>query len=207
MESGEWGAKPKVQAIQPLGTFFKPATEIKQQGLKVLVWGDSEVGKTHFCMTMPDPVYIVPNVLHQKPAILWCVIDTEFGTVPLLHKFPGKQIFVYEAAVLDETTMEPDALKSLDKIEEALGTLQAVEVGTICIDSGTDVWQWMGAWLEQTAKRRTASGQPYQFEVDIEQRMSDENLSFLLVYFLLLVHKHMGKGKYPVAKHPFASDD
>jgi len=58
-----------------------------------------------------------------------------------LHKFKEKEIYVYEAAVLDEHTMEPDAMKSLNKIEEALSTLADVEKGTICVDSGTDVWQ------------------------------------------------------------------
>jgi len=85
---------------------------------------------------------------------------------PLLLKepFKSKDIRVFEAAQLDLNTAEVDPVKSLEAVEEAVGLLKEINEGTIVIDSVTDIWQWIGAWLEGVATARTQSGRPYQFE-------------------------------------------
>jgi len=71
---------------------------------------------------------------------------------------------VFEAAILDPETAEPDPALSLSKVEKALTALREVEKGTICIDSGTDIWDWLQAWMERTATKRTKTGGVYRFE-------------------------------------------
>ena len=139
-------AKPEILKFED---FWKKPHEIVQKtGLKVLLWGEPETGKTHAALTFPPPVYVV---------------DTEFGTAPLLHKFEGKEIYVFEACQLDARA-EVDPLQSLEAVEKAITALQRLEKGTVVIDSATDIWQWIVMWLEQTARRKTESGQPYRFE-------------------------------------------
>jgi len=144
-----WGKK-LIRKPLDVSAYFKPAETLElKHGLKVGVYGPYESGKTYFALTFPEPVF---------------VIDTEFGVYPVLRHFKDKDIRIFEAAILDPETDMPDPEKSLEKIEEAVAALRNVNEGTIVIDSGTDIWQWMGAWMEKRATRRTASGQPYRFE-------------------------------------------
>jgi len=134
-----WNAKPGVEEKKGREDFFKPAKELELDvGLKILVWGPPEVGKTFFGLSAPPPIF---------------ALSTEFGVAPLLRHFPNKEIYIFEAAVIDPETNEPDANKSLGKIEEALGTLLNITSGTILIDTGTDIWGWLGGWVEQEARR------------------------------------------------------
>lgn len=153
-----WG-DPKKKTDQedaPVKTrndYFKKSSGIVySQGLKCLAWGDPETGKTFLSLTFPEPIY---------------VIDTEFGTAPVARHFPDKEIYIYEAAVLDPDTDEPDIEKSLKELENAIAMLKDVDKGTIVIDSGTDIWSWLGAWVEQQARkagRMTSAGTPQRLE-------------------------------------------
>jgi len=107
--------------------------------------------RTHFALTFPEPLYVV---------------DTEFGVAPLLQKepFKNKDIRVFEACVLDTKTVEVDPIQSIEALEKALTALRTLQKGTVVIDSVSDVWSWMQAWLEVVASKKTASGQPYRFE-------------------------------------------
>lgn len=131
--------------------FFKSISDIKHiGGLKVGIYGPPESGKTYFAMTFPPPIY---------------VIDTEFGAHKVAKQhFENKEIFIFEATQIDLLTDRPDPLKSIEEVENALTALKDIKEGTIVIDSGTDIWQWIGAWLEQVASRRAKDGRPYQFE-------------------------------------------
>ena len=150
------GKKKKVDEVKELPKredFFKRGKDlVHTQGLKIMVWGPPSVGKSHFALSAPPPIF---------------VLDTEFGSAPLLRHFPEKEIYIYEAAVLDEESDEPDAEKSLRQIEIAISTLRDVETGTIVIDSGTDIWSWMGGWVEQEARKRgkmTSADTPQRLE-------------------------------------------
>lgn len=149
-----WGStKQKDFKEPPKKEFFKKSKGfVHDQGLKCLAWGKAEVGKTYLALSFPSPIY---------------VIDTEFGTAPVTRHFPEKDIFIYEAAILDPSTDEPDVEASLKNLEEAVATLKDVSTGTIVIDSGTDIWQWLGAWVEQQARksgRMTSAGTPQRLE-------------------------------------------
>lgn len=151
--------------VEDPSTYFKGGSQVqKQKGIRIGFWGHEKVGKTHDALTFPKPIYI---------------IDTEFGTYPLLDKnhpefwpwlaesgvVDEDQIMVFEAAVLDEHSGEPDPLLCLSAIERALDSLGSVNKGTIILDSGTDVWTFISTWLEGVAVKRSATtGDKYQFE-------------------------------------------
>ena len=42
--------------------------------------------------------------------------------------------------------------------------MRDVKEGTIVIDSGTDIWDWMQDWMEKTARKKTPAGTVYRFE-------------------------------------------
>jgi len=145
-------------------TFFKGGSRVtKKKGLRMGLWGGTGAAKTHCGLSCPKPIYI---------------IDSEFGTFPLLEQPIFKEwladgnpdldqdyIYVFEAAVLDEQSAEPDPLLSLEAVEEALTSLVKVPFGTVVIDTVTDVWGWINTWLEGVAIKRTEkTGDKYRFE-------------------------------------------
>lgn len=103
----------------------------KKAGVKVGVHGVSEAGKTYFCCSSPPPVYI---------------LETDDGAAQLAPNFPGKNIKVFNCYV---STGDPqnDCKASYDLLKEALNALSDLNEGTVCIDSGTDVWEWLGGIL------------------------------------------------------------
>ena len=93
----------------------------EKRGLKIGLYGDYATGKTHFCLTAPEPIYI---------------IDTEMGSAPLAHAFKGKDIRVLDVAEKDGTT-------SYQKVLEAVEFISKQEkVGTVILDSITDLWEF-----------------------------------------------------------------
>jgi len=150
-----WPVNPTTPAVKPTPeTFFKPvSTEaLKPIALKILVSGKSEVGKTYFSQTFPEPIYIV---------------DTELGATKIAQRhFAGKKIHIAEVLALDPTSDKPNPVSSLDLAEKALLSLASLSEpnGTIVIDSLTDIWLWIQAWLDVVAERKTAAGQPQRFE-------------------------------------------
>jgi len=131
---------------------FKSPKEFKFETLSVGIFGLSDTGKTHFSLTAPEPIYL---------------IDTEGNANKVAYKFKDKEIYICDVRVLHEN--EIDFIKSVELIEEATREIvgRAIEYtnetgkkGTIVIDSITDVWSWLGIWLEEIgAERFTKSGQ------------------------------------------------
>jgi len=101
---------------------FKDLKDVdEKRGLKLGIYGDFSTGKTHFALTCPEPIFI---------------IDTEMGASPLYHSFEGKDIKVLDVA-------EEDGVNSWEKVISAVDfILTQEEVGTIIIDSASDIWDW-----------------------------------------------------------------
>jgi len=122
------------------------------EGLKVGIYGLPNSGKTHFAMTAPRPIFM---------------IDTEFGARLVAEKFDYKdEILIFEALQLDETTADVDPIRSLVEVEKAMRAIvkyvndNPSVRGTIVIDSASDIWNWLGIWLEEEgAERFTKTGQ------------------------------------------------
>ena len=155
-----WNKKEELE-VPNVDEFFKPSTELPPvEGLKVGVYGLPGSGKSHFALTAPKPIF---------------VIDTEFGSRLVVdNAVPPEErdkVYIFEALQLDPETMEPDPIQSLEEVEKALkAVVKYVQDhsdvrGTIVIDSASDIWQWIGVWLEEEgARRRTKSGEVPRFE-------------------------------------------
>ena len=129
---------------------------LKKRGAKVVIWGNYGIGKSYFALTFPPPVY---------------VISTEGGVDQLLHHFPDKDIKIMECSEPytpapitkktgkeDERPAAVDPLLSLKQFDKATLLLKDVQKGTIVVDSGSDLWEWWGAWIEYNADKYTQSG-------------------------------------------------
>jgi hypothetical protein len=111
---------------------FKPAKDLVHKlGLKAGVHGLTGTGKTRICWSAKPPVYI---------------LGTEEGSAQLFGEFPGKDVRILECYV---STGDPqqDCLESLALMKEAVWALSDLNEGTVCIDSGTDLWEWIGGVL------------------------------------------------------------
>lgn len=139
--------------------WFKKARKLyKARAPKILLWGPPGSGKTYFLGTCPLPVYI---------------FDTELGSVSVMyHNFQEKldEIFIAEVGVVDEETQEINPAKTLSNFEEAMKEVlpNIPDGATLCIDSGTVVWQTLGWWLDDLKDKRqvkmTKSGHMLQTE-------------------------------------------
>jgi len=122
--------------------FWKsPEYIVKKSGIKVLVWGPPEVGKTHFALTAPEPIHVidteslcVPQSLNIRSMIkcsvsnmeqsdkmyVAAVIDCD-GLVSI-HRTP----FLKPEIVISNTSR--NARKFLETIREKIG------VGTVYLN-------------------------------------------------------------------------
>ena len=106
--------------------------------LKVGVYGEPGSGKSHFAATFPEPIY---------------VIDTENRFARLGRKFPGKDIRVMHCYAEDGDGIF-DPVATLHKMEQAISQIRAMSkadtssVGTIVLDSASDVWQYSMEYMK-----------------------------------------------------------
>jgi len=151
-----WGKDLKIPSVEE---FFKPTIELPPvEGLKVGVFGPTGIGKTDFALReTPRPVF---------------VIDTEFGARLVAEEMSDKEkIYIMEALRLSEETYDVDPIGSLEDVENALQAIlkfisENREIrGTVVIDSATDIWTWLGIWLdEEAATKFTKTGQMLRTE-------------------------------------------
>lgn len=99
-------------------------------GLTVTTWGREKVGKTHFALTFPDPIYL---------------FNFDFGFEPVAKKLPAKkEIYVSDFPI--RRPGDPDEaeeiLKAFEKdLDFALGQLQDRPTGTVVFDTAAELWK------------------------------------------------------------------
>jgi len=145
----------KTKPVETIGTtvdaLFQPIDEVEEgEGLKILIYGKPETGKTYFALSFPEPLH---------------VISTEFGVKKLRHHFPDKDIKLMECNVpfaekptdrkgnVIDTPFNTDPETSLKKIEAASFALEQIRGGTIIVDSGSDIWSWLSLYLGNIGER------------------------------------------------------
>ena len=126
--------KEEVQQVKEIK--FKTLKEMKEnRGIKILSYGNFSSGKTHFALSSEKPLFI---------------IDTENGASPLADKFP-------DAKVLNISNMDNNNIEEKDEVNnfqnyidtiDYLCSLPDEEVGTIVIDSISDIWEWAQAYCK-----------------------------------------------------------
>lgn len=140
-------AKPA--SNRSLDELFRPATELEAaHGLKIAIWGRAKVGKSHFCLTPPGKIF---------------VIDTESAIKTNVQSFPTdvkERVFVADVLQFSGLKEESGDINygiMLDVLEDAITKiLQAVKTDgesnvTVVIDSASDLWDWLGIWLNEEA--------------------------------------------------------
>ena len=111
-------------------------------GIDVLVFGDTNVGKTSFAMTFPEPIFI---------------IDTEKrANKTKKYHYANKDVRIFDPIeIKDNYVDDEDAINypaSIDNITNFMVALnkkiQAKEItqGTLVVDSLTDIWKWVQEW-------------------------------------------------------------
>jgi len=141
----------KKEVIEPKEIVFKTLKEVqKNRGIKILSFGNFSSGKTHFALSSGKPLFI---------------LDTENGASPLADKFP-------EAKVLNISNMDSNNVEEKDEVNNFQNYMDAVdylcnlpdeEVGTVVIDSISDIWEWAQAY-----------GKIKVFKIGIEDRLKQQ---------------------------------
>jgi len=119
----------------------QPVSDMKT-GIDVLLYGDTNVGKTYCSMTFPEPIF---------------VIDTEKrAEKSKKYHYPGKDIRIFDPVTIkDDYVDDEDAIDyaaSIDNITNFVVALnrkiQSGEItqGTLVVDSLTDIWKWVQEW-------------------------------------------------------------
>ncbi len=143
--------KTEEKIVEAKGIEFEKLTpNMGVNYLKVALHGQAKTGKTRFCMSSCEsfgPTYI---------------IATEPGIFPLSRLFPNKEIFfvknqfneptVYE--MNPEEIFEIEVYRTLGNISDAVKKIRKLvladptKVGTVVLDSVTDVWKWVQEWMK-----------------------------------------------------------
>lgn len=137
--------------VPEVGAVFKDIDKVEEgKGLKLVLYGKPETGKSYTAMSFPEPIY---------------AIGTEYGIKKLRHHFPDKDIKLMECSVpyaekptdrkgnVIDTPFNVDPETSLKQIEAATFALEKIKGGTIILDSVSDVWAWMTLYLGNTGER------------------------------------------------------
>ncbi len=150
------GASPQ-PIKKPLDTtaiedFFNKKQEISKQetGMDILLFGDTNVGKTFVAMTFPEPIF---------------VIDTEKrAEKSKKYHFPGKDIRVFDPVTIKKNySSVDDAIDyeaTIDNISNFVVALNRriesgeIKQGTLVFDSLTDLWKWCEDWARARLARK-----------------------------------------------------
>lgn len=143
-----WGAmgtkkEEETKASTPSIQFQKLTPEMSVKKLKVAVHGMQKSGKTRTALSAAKkygPVY---------------AIITEPGVKPLARLFPNEEIYFVEVYEPDYGGIfEVEATKTLSNIDQAVRLIREKcikepgSVGTVVVDSVTDVWKWVQEWMK-----------------------------------------------------------
>jgi len=140
-------------------------------GTKMAVVGHQEIGKTHFCTTMPRPITIIVTDMR-----FMMILQTQFYRTlakPSLYsdqKFEkwleDKEIYIYNAMILNKETNRPDYVESVKQFEVALKIVaKHVNKGTFIVDNTSDMRLWLNALVDEEAQfHNPTTGMPYRFQ-------------------------------------------
>ena len=130
----------KIEEPEVKVSFQKLSSAEPVKYLKIGVHGQQKSGKTRFALTATPPIY---------------VIVTEPGLRPLIKLFPNKEIYFVDVYKPDYAgVFEVEANKTLAKIDAAVKSIRKMvldnpeSVGTVVVDSVTDIWKWVQEWMK-----------------------------------------------------------
>ena len=141
---------------------FVPSTQLPTvTGVKLGIHADAKIGKTHFALTAPLPIVVVDTEgaakmiaknfdVARQDQILVCEV------IQMAGKKKGKFDIVGSLNAMEEAIdVVTDIILMSEKSEDDLTDEEKSDMvfppgvtGTIVIDSGTDMWDWLSTWLE-----------------------------------------------------------
>ena len=147
-----WETKKKEVKEQekPKKEFKTLAESKKNRGIKILSYGNFSTGKIHFALSSTKPVFI---------------IDTENGASPLADKFPDAKV-INISNIGGGDVDEKDEVNNFDNFINTVDYLISLpdeQIGTIIIDSISDIWDWAQAY-----------GKIKIFKISIEDRLKQQ---------------------------------
>lgn len=157
----DWGKKDlapvetpeekKARLLAKVKEYYKPAVELEiRDSVKFAIFGAEKTGKTHFSVTGKRPLYVIDT----EGSWNWEIEQLKAqGT-----NIDGINVSqVLKWANKDEGKL--DLIGSLDALIEAIDLITTIialerddpnaQRGTIVIDSMTDLWDWLGIWLDE----------------------------------------------------------
>lgn len=147
---GQKQVEAKAEVEEASVSFQKLTSEMSMKKLKVGAHGQQKTGKTRFGMS---------SCLNFGPTY---IIATEPGIFPLSRLFPDKEIYFVKNSYGEPTvyeldtsgTFEVETVKTLKNIDQAVRSVRKLcledpsKVGTVVVDSVTDVWKWVQEWMK-----------------------------------------------------------
>jgi len=129
---------------------FKPAIDIPAvKCLRMGIFAPAKCGKTHFCLTAKRPIYF---------------LDTEKSANILVKQLPEdvqREIFIVDLVEYAEKKGNHlDVVSSMEVAFDVIGQLidavsESEQVGTIIVDSCSDLWDFLKAWLQEQTDLKT----------------------------------------------------
>lgn len=158
--SDEWSSpdeiktKKKEAAKKPSAkSLFKPAIDIpKAKRIRCGLFSRAKAGKTHFALTAKRPIYF---------------LDTEKSAQLLVKQLPEdvqREIYILDLVDFAERKGNHlDVVQSMEVAFDVIGELlddirTSPEVGTIVIDSMTDLWDYLKIWLDENVDQNKKFG-------------------------------------------------
>lgn len=181
LDSAMKGTPAPQSEVKNTADLFQPIDEVEEgEGLKMLIYGKPETGKTYTALSFPEPIY---------------VLSTEFGVKKLRHHFPQKDIRLLECNVpftekpkdrkgnIVDTPFNTDPETSLKKIEDASFALENIRGGTVIIDSASDIWGWLSLYLGNVGERSVSKKTGEEFIKGTEWAKINEAFRVLINRF------------------------
>ena len=136
-----------------LQSIFKPAVDLETPSFVHMgIYGRSNTGKTTFALSCPRPCYIIDTENSVKENLVAYSMDFKANlnvaeVLEYANKVEGKIDLTKSLNMLFKATDVITSVVSKSSLDPTL------PIGTIVIDSCTDVWDWLSIWLEENTTK------------------------------------------------------
>lgn len=200
MAWGNSGSDADTTEASKFANLFKPSTDLElSDGLKLGVYGKSKTGKTTLSQTAVlirgelSPVYIIDTEGNAKKGSKLLPLEQQekifiAEVIKYIKPKPGETN--KKVKKIDLISSLDAAYAAMDQIIEVINNTECIEgqgaPGTIVIDSASDIWIWLGTWLEHGAPgaskkvKKTKGGATPRYEWGIANERYQEFIYLLL---------------------------
>lgn len=173
-------AEKRAALMARVKEYYKPAVELEiRDSVKFALFGGEKSGKTHFCSTGKRPLFVIDS----EDSWNWEIEQM---------KAQGKDVSdIHVSQVLkwaNKTEGKVDVVGSLDALVDAIDVITSVIAldkedpnaprGTIVIDSMTDLWDWLGIWLDEVGGKSKEKSNRFEW--------GKANKKYIEVIYMLL---------------------